>query len=116
YIAGSAAAIVVAYERESRFGVSDASRAIQGMILTAWADGVASNWTGFGGLENVRDYVVSRTPTKSSLWCPSAIRNRPWGGERRRQSRSGRGRGGTGPARLPVSRRVQAPPPSSPGR
>jgi len=40
YIAGSAAAIVVAYERESRFGVSDASRAIQGMILTAWGDGV----------------------------------------------------------------------------
>src|SRR5215472_918244 len=39
-IAGSAAAIVVAYERESRFGVSDASRAIQGMILTAWGDGV----------------------------------------------------------------------------
>jgi nitroreductase len=24
------------------------------MILTAWGDGVGSNWTGFGGLENVR--------------------------------------------------------------
>ena len=57
YIAGAAAAIVVAHERESRFGVSDASRAVQSMILTAWADGVGSNWTGFGGLEGVREYV-----------------------------------------------------------
>lgn len=57
YIASSAAAIVVACERESRFGVSDASRAIQSMILTAWADGAGSNWTGFGGLEEVRKHV-----------------------------------------------------------
>jgi nitroreductase len=54
YVAGAAAAIVVAYERGSRVGVSDASRAIQSMILTAWADGVGSNWAGFGGLEEVR--------------------------------------------------------------
>jgi len=60
YIAGSAAAIVVAYERDSRFGVSDASRAIQAMVLTAWADGVGSNWTGFGGLNGVREYVGLR--------------------------------------------------------
>ena len=57
YIAGSAAAIVVATERESRTAVSDASRAIQAMILSAWADGIGSNWTGFGGLEEVRRYV-----------------------------------------------------------
>ena len=57
YIAGSAAAIVVAYERASRTAASDASRAIQSMILTAWADGVSSNWTGFGGLDGVREYV-----------------------------------------------------------
>jgi nitroreductase len=57
YIASSAAAIVMAYERDSRFGVSDASRAVQSMVLTAWADGVGSNWTGFGGLEEVRRYV-----------------------------------------------------------
>jgi nitroreductase len=25
------------------------------MILTAWGDGVGSNWTGFGQLENVRE-------------------------------------------------------------
>ncbi len=57
YIAGSPAAVVVAYERDNRIGVSDASRAIQSMIITAWADGVGSNWTGFGGLEAVRQHV-----------------------------------------------------------
>lgn len=57
YIAGSAAAIVVACERASRTGVSDVSRAIQNMLLTAWADGVGSNWTGFAGLDGVREYV-----------------------------------------------------------
>jgi nitroreductase len=53
YIAGAGAAIVVAYERDSEYGVSDASRAIQSMILVAWAEGVGSNWTGFGGLDGV---------------------------------------------------------------
>src|SRR5262252_300971 len=57
YTAEAAAAIVVAYERASRTGVSDASRAIQSMMLTAWAEGVGSNWTGFGGLDGVREYV-----------------------------------------------------------
>ena len=57
YIAGAAAAIVVAYLRESRFGISDASRAVQAMFLTAWADGVGSNWTGFTGLDDVRQRV-----------------------------------------------------------
>jgi nitroreductase len=54
YVAGAAFAIVVGYETESRFGVSDASRAIQSMILTAWSEGVGSNWTGFSGLDQVR--------------------------------------------------------------
>jgi nitroreductase len=57
YIAGAAAAVIVAYEKESKFGISDASRAIQSMILTAWSDGVGSNWTGFGGLDGVRKKV-----------------------------------------------------------
>ena len=57
YIAGAAAAVVVAYERRSPFGVSDASRAVQSMILTAWADGVGSNWAGFGHLDGVREQV-----------------------------------------------------------
>jgi nitroreductase len=57
YMAGAAAAIVVAYEKASKYGVSDASRAIQSMILVAWGEGVGSNWTGFGGMEGVREKV-----------------------------------------------------------
>ncbi len=57
FIAQAPLAVVVAYEKGSRIGVSDASRAIQSMILTAWADGVASRWAGFGGLEGVRRKV-----------------------------------------------------------
>ena len=45
-------AVVVVIE-DSRFSVSDASRAIQSMVLTAWEAGVGSNWVGFFGLEAV---------------------------------------------------------------
>ena len=58
YVATAAAAVVVACERDSPYGVSDASRAIQSMILAAWAEGVGSNWTGFGGLDEVREKVA----------------------------------------------------------
>src|SRR5437879_3704564 len=55
YTSGAAAAVIVAYEKEfGQYGMSDASRAIQSMILVAWGDGVGSNWTGFGGMEEVR--------------------------------------------------------------
>ena len=57
YIATAAFAIAVAYEKKSPTAVSDASRAIQSMILTAWAEGVGSNWAGFGGLAGVREKV-----------------------------------------------------------
>jgi nitroreductase len=53
YVAQAPLAIVVATDR-TRFAVSDASRAIQSMLLTAWADGVGSNWVGFGGLDKVK--------------------------------------------------------------
>ena len=52
YAAQAPLAIVVAVEKAT-FAVSDASRAIQSMVLAAWADGVASNWVGFGGLAEV---------------------------------------------------------------
>jgi len=57
YIANAAAAVIVAFEKDKGdFGISDASRAIQSMMLAAWADGVGSNWTGFAGrLDNVRE-------------------------------------------------------------
>jgi nitroreductase len=52
YVAQAPLAVVVATDK-SRFALSDASRAIQSMLLAAWADGVGSNWVGFGGLEKV---------------------------------------------------------------
>ena len=54
YIAGAAFAVVVLIQSQSRFGVSDGSRAIQSMMLTAWADGVGSNWVGFRGLDTIK--------------------------------------------------------------
>jgi nitroreductase len=53
YVADAPLAVVVAIE-STRFAVSDASRAIQSMILTAWAEGVGSNWVGFHGLSEVK--------------------------------------------------------------
>src|SRR5262245_46919967 len=53
YIAQAPLAIVVVIEK-TPFAVSDASRAIQSMILTGWADGVGSNWVGVQGLTEVK--------------------------------------------------------------
>lgn len=53
YTAQSPLAIVVGME-PSVFNVSDASRAIQSMMLTAWAQGVGSNWVGFRNLKQVK--------------------------------------------------------------
>jgi len=52
YIVQAPLAIVVVIDR-TRFAVSDGSRAIQSMILTAWAEGVGSNWVGFAGMPEV---------------------------------------------------------------
>jgi len=57
YIARAAFAIVVAYEKDTPYGVSDGSRAIQSMIPTAWGEGVGSNWTGFAGMRGVQKRV-----------------------------------------------------------
>jgi nitroreductase len=56
YIAQAPLAIVVAIERTA-FSVSDASRALQSMILTAWSEGVGSNWVGFSGLSEVNSLL-----------------------------------------------------------
>ncbi len=61
YIAQAPLAIVVAVDK-TPFAVSDASRAIQSMLLAAWADGVGSNWVGFGGLEEVK--ALLKIPAK----------------------------------------------------
>jgi nitroreductase len=58
YTARAAFAVIVAYERDNRLAVSDVSRAIESMFLTAWADGVGSNWTGFGLADVGREFGV----------------------------------------------------------
>jgi nitroreductase len=52
YIAQAPLAVVVGM-KASRYAISDASRAIQSMILTAWSEGVGSNWVGFQDLPEV---------------------------------------------------------------
>ncbi len=53
YVAQSAFTIVVAMQ-DTKFSVSDGSRAIQSMILTAWDAGVGSNWAGFMNIDDVK--------------------------------------------------------------
>jgi nitroreductase len=53
YISQAPLAIVVGIEQGNPLAVSDASRAIQDMILTAWSHDVGSNWVGFRGLQAV---------------------------------------------------------------
>jgi nitroreductase len=52
--AGMAVAVAI---KPTKYAESDASRAIQSMILTAWEAGVASNWVGFYGLEKAKKYL-----------------------------------------------------------
>lgn len=58
YIAQAPLAIAVAVEASSKFGPSDASRAVQSMVLTAWAEGLGSNWVGFGGIDEVKTLLA----------------------------------------------------------
>ncbi len=78
YVAQAPLAIVVATEK-SRFAVSDASRAIQSMLLTAWADGVGSNWVGFGGLEKVNAVLDIPTNVDVLAILPFGYPARPVG-------------------------------------
>lgn len=56
YTAQAPVAIVVLIEK-NRFALSDGSRAIQSMILTAWAAGVGSNWVGFQGMTGLHELL-----------------------------------------------------------
>ena len=38
---------------QSPYAISDASRSIQSMILTAWSQGIGSNWVGFNNLKHI---------------------------------------------------------------
>lgn len=56
YTAQAAFAVVVVVE-QSKIALSDGSRAIQSMILTAWDAGVGSNWVGFAPMPEVNKFL-----------------------------------------------------------
>ena len=57
YVATAPLAVAVAVEK-GPLAISDGSRAIQDMILTAWEQGVGSNWVGFQGmLDEVKGFL-----------------------------------------------------------
>ena len=56
YTAQAALAVVVVIDK-TEYAVSDASRAIQSMILTAWSEGIGSNWVGFLGMTGVKSLL-----------------------------------------------------------
>ena len=86
YIAQAPLAIVVAIER-TIFSVSDASRAIQSMILTAWSGGVGSNWVGFRGLEEVKSLLSIPDELEVLAIIPFGYPARPIGkGKKMRKS------------------------------
>lgn len=53
----AAFAVVVAIDKSSEYAISDASRAIQSMVLAAWAEGIGSNWTGWVGMTEIADLL-----------------------------------------------------------
>lgn len=53
YVADAALAVVVLVKATPP-AISDASRAIQSMVLAAWSDGVGSNWVGSPGSSGER--------------------------------------------------------------
>lgn len=52
YISQAQVVVAVALEKTT-WAESDVSRAVQSMILTAWSEGVGSNWVGFYNLDGV---------------------------------------------------------------
>ena len=90
YIAQAPLAIAVAVDK-SGYAVSDGSRAIHSMLLTAWSEGVGSNWVGFSNLEKVNALLgIPATldvlailpsvipPTRSGEARRTASHWRPW--------------------------------------
>ena len=85
YIAQAQLAIVVAITN-SPFGVSDASRAIQSMVLTAWSRGVGSNWVGFGHLESINAVLGIPPELQALAIVPFGYPRQP-GGQGRKERR-----------------------------
>jgi len=69
YIAQAPLAVVIVME-QSPYAVSDVSRAIQSMILTAWSEGVGSNWVGFQNLEQIKSLLEIPPEVEVMAICP----------------------------------------------
>jgi nitroreductase len=86
YVAQAPLAVVVAVEKKSRFALSDASRAIQAMMLAAWADGVGSNWVGFSGMDEVKALLKVPAALDVVAIVPFGYPTRPGGrGQKQRK-------------------------------
>jgi nitroreductase len=69
------------------FSVSDASRAIQSMILTAWSERVGSNWVGFRGLDEVKSLLSIPDELEVLVIIPFGYPAQPIGkGKKKRKS------------------------------
>lgn len=71
YTAQAPLAIAVVTEK-SNFALSDASRAIQSMVLTAWGEGIGSNWVGFS--RHGRGQETTRRPGRTGHPGATAVR------------------------------------------
>jgi nitroreductase len=78
YVGQAPLAIVVAIQRTS-FSVSDGSRVIQSMMLTAWSEGVGSNWVGFMGMWEVKPLLGIPDDLDVLAIIPFGYPNRPIG-------------------------------------
>jgi len=57
YARGASHVIAVMIVKDKRIAISDGSRAVQNMILTAWSEGVGSNWIGFGHMPAIEELL-----------------------------------------------------------
>src|SRR5262249_60981975 len=85
YVARAPWSVVGAVQRDSRFALSDASRAIQSMMLAAWEDGVGSNWVGFTGMDEVRALLSVPTSLDVVAIVPFGYPARPVGRGRKQR-------------------------------
>jgi nitroreductase len=85
YIAQASLAIAIVLDK-SRFAVSDASRAAQDMLLTAWEEGIGGNWVGFGGMDDIKDLLGIPADKELLAILPFGYPARPVGkGKKRRK-------------------------------
>src|SRR5258708_35525279 len=69
YVAQAPMAIVVVIDR-TPVSVSDGSRSVQSMILTAWAEGVGSKWGGWLGIPGINKPLRLPRDPERLAGCP----------------------------------------------